>query len=373
MKIGFVSSHSFLRPGGVKNHTLALKREFEKQGNEVKLILPREDFFQKKDNGTILLGGTFYMPGNASKANLSLNVTPFSILRKLRKEKFDILHFQNFGVFLPLQILEASNAINILTMHALMDASRLFKEVPSIINILNGYVIPKFHGLITVSNPVLSQLKYLGPKKVIPNGIEKKFLNNKKKKIEKFNKNDKFLNILFVGRLEKRKGLIYLLKAFEKLKKNHKRTRLIIVGEGERREKCENFIKRHKVADVFFEGEIGDGDLLRYYKTADICCFPSLYGEAFGIVLLEAMASSKPIVAFSNKGYKEVLKGKGENFLVKPKDINGLYKKLEVLTENEKKRKEMGKWGSIESKKYLWPKIAKDTLKFYDKVIKFKS
>ena len=94
---------------------------------------------------------------------------------------------------------------------------------------------------------------------------------------------------------------------------------------------------------------------------------PAIYGESFGIVLVEAMACGIPVVAFANEGYKEVLKkGKGERFLVKPKDYKTLAKKLEILIKNKELRKEMGEWGQIEAKKYSWPKIADQVLDFYE-------
>jgi len=402
MKIGFVSPHTFNSPGGVKKHTLALKKEFESRRHQVKLILPRDtieesqtllyrkrrqnDFFREKDRETIFFGGAFYIPGNASKTNLSLNITPLSIWRRLKKENFDILHFQNFGVFLPIQILEAASQlpnlpVKILTLHALWDASLILQEfppIPTLITIFKDYILPKFDGVIGVSRPVLSQIEYEGPQKIIPNGVDLNFFNPEGEKIEKFtrsksqNKKNEIINILFVGRIEKRKGLVYLLKAFEILRKRYQNIRLIVVGEGEKREEMENFVKQHKILDVFFEGEIQEKNLPKYYRTTDICCFPSIYGEAFGIVLLEAMASAKPIVAFANQGYKEVLTGKGRDFLVKPKDVESLVRKLEILIQSKEKRREMGRWGREESKKYSWDKIAERTLNFYEEVIRCK-
>ncbi|PJC48100.1 MAG: hypothetical protein CO034_00175 [Parcubacteria group bacterium CG_4_9_14_0_2_um_filter_35_11] len=402
MKIGFVSAHTFSSPGGVKKHTLALKREFEARGHQVKLILPRdtieesqsllyrkrqeEIFFQKGDRKTIFFGGALYIPGNASKTNLSLNITPLSIWMRLKKENFDILHFQNFGVFLPIQILEAASQLpnpplKILTLHALWEASLILQEfppIPTLITIFKDYILPRFDGVIGVSAPVLSQIEYKGAQEIIPNGVDLNFFNPKGEKIGKFDRsrwhNDrrKVINILFVGRIEKRKGLIYLLKAFEILRKKYQNIRLIVVGEGEKRGEMEDFVKENNILDVFFEGEIQEKDLPKYYRTADICCFPSIYGEAFGIVLLEAMASARPIVAFANRGYKEVLVGKGSNFLVKPKDIGGLVKKLEILIQSKETRKEIGSWGREEAEKYSWSKIAQRTLNFYDKVIKLK-
>ena len=385
MKIGFVSPHTFTYPGGVQKHILALKEEFEKRGHSVKLISPREEIPQKKDEDTILLGGALYIPGNASKTNLSLNLTPFSIFQKLRKEKFDILHFQNFGLFLPWQVLESSKkffkkTINILTFHAFLDASRIFKGMPFLPEIINGYILPKFDGVIVVSKPVLAQLKYSDPCEIIPNGINLDFFNPKGEKIEKFSVNQRInprqsasiINILFVGRLEKRKGLIYLVRAFEILIKKHQNIRLIIVGEGMEEKRIKDYIKEKRISNIFFEGRIKEDDLPKYYRSADICCFPSLSGEAFGIVLLEAMASGKPVVAFANRGYSEVLVGKGAEFLAEPKDIKGLEKKLEILIKNQNKREEIGKWGRKEAKKYSWDKVAEQTLEFYNKVIKSK-
>ncbi len=380
MKIGFVSPHPFTYYGGVQKHTLALKERFEDEGHKIKLIVPREEFPQKKERDMILLGGAFGITGNASKANLSLQFTPLKIKRMLKKEKFDILHFQNFGVFLPIQVLESSDSLKrkhgiplrILTLHALWDASRFFKEFPFVINILNNYFLPKFDGIIGVSKPVLDQIKYNGPSTIIPNGVDLEFFKPEGRIIKRFK--DGKINILFVGRIEERKGLFYLVRAFEKLKKKEKNIRLIVVGEGkEEKEKIEKFIKKRKIQDIIFEGSAREEDLPKYYRTCDIFCSPAIFGESFGIVLLEAMACGKPIVAFSNTGYKEVLKGKGVNFLVKPKDIEGLEKKLLKLIKSKNLREEMGGWGLKEAQKYSWDKIAIETLNFYEKVLKLKT
>ncbi|MFH0987448.1 MAG: glycosyltransferase family 4 protein [Patescibacteria group bacterium] len=387
MKIGFISPHSFNLPGGVKRHVLSLKKEFEERGHVVKLILPRgtlspsmlltkfadkkEKSLGEKDN--IFFGGSVRVPSNASKANLSLNISPLSIWRRIRKEKFDILHFQNFGMFLSLQVLEAADQLEdlplkILTLHALWDASFIFREMPTLIDVFNKLILPRFDGVIGVSQPVLSQIEYKGPKEIIPNGIDLSVFKPKGGNVERFV--NQGLNILFVGRLEKRKGLVYLVKAFEKLKQKFKDTKLIVVGTGEKEKEIKEYIEKHQISDVFFEGEVGEKDLPRYYRTADICCFPSIYGESFGLVLLEAMASAKPVVAFANQGYKEVLKGRGADFLVEPEDTGNLAKKMEILIINKKKRREMAGWGRKEAKKYSWSRIARETLEFYKKVLK---
>lgn len=376
MKIAFISAHPFTYPGGIKTHILNLKRELEKKGHQIKIILPRDRFPQKKEKDFIFLGGALYIPGNASRTNLSFALNPYSIYKKLKEEKFDILHFQSFNPFLSWQILEISkhffkNIINIITLHSVLDASWLSKEF-SIFEFLNKYILPKFDGVIAVSSPTFYQINYKGLKEIIPNGIDLNFFRPKGELIKKF-EDKKKVNLLFVGRFEKRKGLIYLLKAYKILKKKYHNLRLIIIGDGEKRKKIENFINENKLKDVFLEGKAELNQLPGYYRVADICCFPSIYGEAFGIVLLEAMASEKPIVAFRNQGYKEILIDKGKDFLVEPKNFKELAKKIEILIKDKSLREELGRWGRKETEKYSWDKIAKRTLDFYKKVIKQKS
>ena len=80
------------------------------------------------------------------------------------------------------------------------------------------------------------------------------------------------------------------------------------------------FSRENKLKDVVFEGRVKQGRMANYFSTCDIFCSPAFFGESFGIVLLEAMASGKPVVAFANDGYKRVLTGKGSEFLIEPKD-----------------------------------------------------
>ena len=102
-----------------------------------------------------------------------------------------------------------------------------------------------------------------------------------------------------------------------------------------------------------------------YYKSCDIYCSPAIFGESFGLVLVEAMACQKPVVAFANEGYKSVLIGKGARLLAKPRDYKTLAQKLEILIKDKKLRREMGEWGTKEAKKYSWTKIASQVLNFY--------
>lgn len=375
MKVALISAHSFLRPGGVKKHILGLYKEYKKRGIEVKIIAPRRKLSENYGPDVILLGTSFPIEFGGSVADLGISFNPISIETTLRKEKFDILHFHNFTFPATFQILLSpicEKTLNILTFHSNIKGSKFLKKFSGLMYILNKICQWRIDGIIGVAPFVLRFFpNYSGPKIVIPNGIDLKEFNPKIQKIRKFL--DGKLNILFVGRIDERKGLIYLLKAYKILRKKFKNIRLIVVGKGEREKECIEFVKKNRLEDVFFEGERSGEEVASYYATCDIFCSPAIFGESFGIVLLEAMASAKPFAAFANEGYYQLLKGTmAEKFLAKPRNFKELAAKLEILIKNKKLRETFGKWGRKEAQKFSWQKIAERVLSFYESCKKFK-
>ncbi|MDP1538707.1 MAG: glycosyltransferase family 4 protein [bacterium] len=380
MKIGLISFHSFLQPGGVKRHILGLHQEFKKRrqpplhppakggllGIQSKIIAPRRSQSENYGKEVILLGTSFPLGASGTQGDFCINFNPFAIKKVLEKEKFDVLHFHNCGFPSTLQILEWSKALNVLTFHANLEKSSFLKSFPGFVYIFSKLVQWKIDGIIGVAPLNLKTFKYYkGPKTVIPNGIDLNEFNPKVPKIKKYL--DGKINILFLGRIEERKGLIYLLRALKILNKKFPNLRLIVVGEGPLKPECQEWAKKNKLQNVVFEKPISQKEVPSYYKTADIYCSPAIYGESFGIVLIEAMAVGTSVVAFANKGYKGVLeKGKGVKFLAKPRDYKTLAQKLEILIKSGKLRKEMGEWGLREAQKYSWPRIADQVLAFYD-------
>jgi phosphatidylinositol alpha-mannosyltransferase len=370
-KIGLISLHSFLKPGGVKSHILGLNKRLKKRGYRTKIIVPRQSINENYGRNVILLGTSFSVPFGGGRSDFAINFNHVAVEDILEKEKFDILHFHNFGFPSSFQILEKSRALNILTFHSDVERSQLLIKFPILLEILRMAIDWKIDGVIGVSEVALKFLNHCQvPTKIIPNGIDLNTFNPQVRKLKRFR--DGKINILFIGRIEERKGLIYLLRAYRILEKNsllkqkNGGIRLIIIGEGDLKKQCQDFVKKHNLKEVYFEGEKTGQELVSYLNSSDIFCAPSIYGETFGIVLLEAMACELPVVAFANEGYKSILAGKkGEKFLVQPKDYRDLAKKLEILIENENLRKEMGKWGREEAKKYSWDRICDKILDFY--------
>jgi len=370
MKVGFISFHSFANPGGVKNHILGLSKEFEKRGIETKIIVPRRTKDEKYGDKVILMGTSIPLNVGGTQGDLCINFNPLSIYKVLKREKFDILHFHNFILPSALQILELSNSTNVLTFHANTESLPIIEMInKTATRLLNK----KMDGVIGVASFNLDSFEnFKGLKAVIPNGIDLNEFNPQIAKLDKFEREDalgkKKINILFLGRIEERKGLIYLLQAYKLLQQKYDNLRLIIVGDGPLKQECEKYATDNGLMNIYWEGTQSGPVVAHYYASCDIYCSPAIFGESFGIVLLEAMACGKPVVAYANQGYKELLKEtKGEKFLAEPKNIEDLALKLENLIKDENLRKEMGEWGIEEAKKYSWEKIANQILDFYYK------
>ncbi|MBI2550261.1 glycosyltransferase family 4 protein, partial [Candidatus Woesearchaeota archaeon] len=196
---------------------------------------------------------------------------------------------------------------------------------------------------------------------------------------------------LFVGRLgnyEKRKGLKYLVSAFNKLHANHPNARLLVVGPGKPDSETKKMAKAANNKGIVFVGEVSAEQLPRYYATADIFCSPATHGESFGMVLVEAMASGKPVVASNIDGYRNVVLGSSRNsnavstggfdglvrteagILVPPRNPQALAAALEQLLSNEALRLSMGKKGrQIAINNFNWDVVAPQVLEVYEKVI----
>jgi phosphatidylinositol alpha-mannosyltransferase len=110
-------------------------------------------------------------------------------------------------------------------------------------------------------------------------------------------------------------------------------------------------------------------DLPRYYQTADICCAPATGQESFGIVLLEAMALGKPMVASNIPGYAGVLTHEQEGLLVKPSSAHHLADGLCRLVEDKALREKLGRQALTTVQSYSWDKVARRVENYYFEVL----
>jgi len=367
LKIALVSPYDYAYPGGVVNHISHLYDQFIKMGHIVKIITPCSDRKACGDSQDIMaLGRPFPVPsgGSIARATLSPALSP-PARAILERERFDIIHLHEpLGSTLTLTMLRVSQSVNVGTFHACHREPRGYRMMrPLVIRWFN-----KLDGKIAVSKPAMNYISkhFPGDYKIIPNGIDVEHFSADVPTIERFC--DGKLNILFVGRLEKRKGLRYLLNAYEEVKRQLPDSRLIVVGPGARRE-YEKLASKASLKDVIFTGYVSNKDLPRYYKTADLFCAPAVGEESFGIVLLEAMAAARPVVASNIDGYASVISHGVEGLLVPPKDEQALANAITRLLSDKSLRQEMGSKGRLKAEECDWQNIARRVVAYYTSLL----
>lgn len=374
LKIGIVSPYDMFRGGGVQIHIENLARELRLLGHTVKIISPRVNAHKTADVDHIPLGRCRKISWNKTETEVSLVLGGFRdpIKTVLEKEKFDILHFHEpWTPLLSLQLLAESDTVNVGTFHGVNTRTFFGKSMETILLPFAKPIVDSLDGVIAVSEAPKAFLKefYEGYVHIIPNGINVDEFSPTKKPFKKYR--DGKINIFFLGRMDKRKGLIYLLRAFRKLRKKRNDVRLLMAGKGTEYKSIQGYVKKYKIPDVELLGFVKEEDKPRWYATCDIYCSPAIYGESFGIVLLEAMSTGRPAIAASNPGYRSVLrKGMGGLLLVVPESSVDILDKLEILCNSPELRNMFGKWGIEEAKNYSWDKVAKSVENVYKESIR---
>ncbi|MAF86037.1 MAG: glycosyl transferase family 1 [Dehalococcoidales bacterium] len=371
MKIALVSPYDFAYPGGVTNHISSLEYYLTRMGHEVKIIAPASKAVITFGDRFIPIGRPRAIPtsGSIARVTISTRLSP-SIKSVLAKENFDIIHLHEpLMPMLCTSVLRLAPTKTVGTFHAFAGSPGYNFAKPLVFRWLKRW-FRKLDGKIAVSKPAMEYVnKHLpGHYEIIPNGIDLEHFSPDVSPIDEFC--DGKLNILFVGRLEKRKGANYLLKAYKQVKEKIPDSRLLIVGPGTRlRHKYERQVKRNGLKDVVFTGHVSYEDLPRYYKTADIFCAPATGSESFGIILLEAMAIGKPIVASNIDGYASLVTHGVEGLLVPPRKEKKLTQALISLLSDKSLRQQMGDKGKIKAKDYDWKNLAQRILDCYTSIL----
>jgi phosphatidylinositol alpha-mannosyltransferase len=371
VKIALVSPYDFAYPGGVCLHISSLEQQFTRRGHDVKIIAPASKAVSDFGERFIPIGRPRPVPTSGSIARLTLSLRLSAKIKEvLEREKFDIIHLHEpLMPMLCTSVLRLSPTATVGTFHAAKGRPGYGLARPFSRFLLKKW-FRKLHGKIAVSKSAreLACGRFPGYYNIIPNGVDLEHFSPDVAPIKEFK--DGKLNILFVGRLEKRKGLGYLLDAFARLKQELPNSRLIAVGPGTRlRRQYEKQVARKGLKDVVFTGYASYEELPCYYQTADIFCAPATGADSFGTVLLEAMAMGKPVIASNIEGYAGVVSDGIDGQLVHPKDSHGLAQALLSLAKDEPRRREMGAQGRAKALNYGWDSIADTILNYYHRVL----
>lgn len=298
MRVALVCPYAWDRAGGVQTHVRSLARTLIRRGHDVTVVAPGERG-QDGDVPTIIVGRSVNVPANGSIAPIAFGPRIAAATRAaLRDFAPEIVHVHEPLVpSVSLLAVGAVDAAYIGTFHASTPSSLGYAVArPVLERVARGLAVRT-----AVSDAAATLASRYFPEEYLktPNGVE----------LQRFGaapalrrgRNPK-PRVLFVGRLDRRKGCEYLIQAMARVRDLD--ARLVVVGAGPRDRAC-RALARRLVVDAEFLGRVADDHLALRYASADLFCAPNTEGESFGIVLLEAMAAGAPVIASDLPGFRE--------------------------------------------------------------------
>lgn len=349
MKIGLVCPYHLARPGGVLDHVMGLHAELSARGHTVKILTPMpRDYEGPVPEDFITIGTSMNTTAFAGTAwQMSFTVDNDAIDEVFKREKFDVLHFHE--PYIPMwgrQLLARATCGTVGTMHGRFYDTLTAKTVKPFVTTYIKPILKYIDVFTAVSKASIDHFNDISDRQVIivPNAIDiEKYKPNKKVARSK----ERMRTVLYVGRLEDRKGVKYLIRAYAKLAERRSDVQLVIAGAGGSEKKLKQYVTDEAVPRVMFDSRfISEQEKLDYLHSADVFCSAAPYGESFGIVLLEAMAAGLPIVAGDNAGYTSTMVGTGALSLVNPKDTVDFARRLEIFLFEDDIRNLWSRWAA---------------------------
>lgn len=363
MKIAMVSPYDWCVPGGVNRHVLRLSEHFRGWGHEVTIFAPASH------PSTVLhecvpIGRPRSVRASGSVARITFSRKAAFVQDALAEGNFDVVHaHEPLMPLLPYYFLRHSTAVNIGTFHAAKEGgNRVYEYTRS----YTRRYFRRLDGKIAVSPAAVNLVSryFDGYFNVIPNGIDFEHFAQPREKLTEFM--DGKLNILFVGRPEKRKGLKYLLRAFVRIHREMPNTRLIVVGAGDfsRYEKT-----TREIGDIVFRAHVPYEELPRYHHTADVFCAPNTGNESQGYSIMEALAAGMPVVASNIEGFAGVITSELDGILVRPRNEDAIADGILRVLRDEPLRHRLAAHGQARAEQYSWDTVAHKVMSYYERLL----
>ncbi|MHC1755343.1 MAG: glycosyltransferase family 4 protein [Methanosarcina sp.] len=367
MKIAMICD--YLEEGhGIHTHVHYLSKELIKKEciDELNIITVGKNQLQNHSDNTVIILDC------KNKYFSKYYSVPKKIMQLVERLKPDIIHIH--GTYPPYSIIPliTKDYPIVVTLHGIVSVESKFSIKNKILlsnkiyGLLEKKAINKASRLIAVSPSLSEYCLKMGADTsivdIIPNGIainEYEFESN----------NLIHPSLLYIGRLVKIKGIDILIRALPIIKVSYPNIKLFIAGTGGQFNKINSIVKKMDLTEnVIFLGKVFGSEKRRLIASTDILILPSRY-EAFGIVLLEAMASGKSIVASNVGGVPYIVNNGETGLLFEVGNVKELAEKVIKLLDCEKLRLEMGRAGRKRAKDFSWNNIADQTVKTYEEVL----
>ena len=354
LRVGIVCPYSLSVPGGVQAQALGMARELRRRGVEARLLGPCDG----PPPGPFVtpLGNSLPTAANGSIAPLAPDPSAtLRMIRALKDEDFDVLHLHEPlapGPTVTALMLHPAPIVG--TFHAAGESTGYRVLGPA----LQGLARRIDHRVVVSKDALhLVEASFPGEYEILYNGVDVDLIDSVAP-----HPTDR-PTVFFLGRHEERKGLEVLLAALARVRPD---ITCWIAGEGPDTVR----LRRQFAADDRIEwlGRISEDEKLARLRGATVFCAPSLRGESFGVVLIEAMAASTPVVASSLDGYRNVATDDVDALLVPPGDADALAGALERVLDDEGVRRRLVDGGRVRSRHFALSALVGRYVEIYERL-----
>jgi phosphatidylinositol alpha-mannosyltransferase len=358
VRIGIVSQSYYPRYGGVTEHVHHTAVELRRRGHEVTIITSHFRRGEAPSDAEVeRIGYNLLIPFNGAFVDLAVGWRLRSQLRGLlKRHDFDLLHTHAPLVpTLPLIAVECAECPQVGTFHTTSGHSKLIAAFLAPL----ATRMKRLDARIAVSETARDFVAqyFPGEYHVIPNGVDTERFHPGVEPFPEWRDPGR-VNLLFVGRLDPRKGVQVLIDAMpEVVARTGGRARLLVVGDSYLRGRFEASVAPSARAHVRFLGHVPSRDLPRWYATGDIFVSPALGHESFGIVLIEAMAAGRMVVASDIAGYRTVIQPGVNGVVSPPGDAPALAACLAALVGDPDRRAALAQRGRARALEFAWPRV----------------
>lgn len=355
MRIVQISPYSWDAPGGVQVHVGQLSHHLRERGHDVVVLAPGDRPGFREDARVV--GRPYAVHVNGSVARLCFSRRSSRVVRKaLETFRPDIIHVHDplTPSTAMLGVLHA-NAPVVATFHSYFARDHFEGKIYTAIAPLLRPVWKRVKRRLAVSEAArYSVCSRMGdaPVEIVPNGADIQIFANAAPAQDL----SPGRRLLFVGRLEPRKGFPVAVKAFAELAPQYPDLQLVVVGDGEERNAIDALPPQVRQR-VRMLGKVSYEALPTYHRASDVFVSPATGSESFGIVLVEAMAAGLPLVASDIAGYREVARHESEGLLVQPSDPAALAAGVRRLLDNPAFAARLSANGMRRSHAFAWDRI----------------
>lgn len=354
MRVGLVCPYSISIPGGVQEQVLGLARSLRRRGHPTRILAPADG--PPPDGWITPLGNSIPTAANGSVAPIAPDPSAqLRLIRAVRDEEFDVLHLHEPlapGACMTAAVVKPCPLVG--TFHAAGESASYRFGAPPL-----RWLASRLDARVVVSAEAeaLAKSHLGGTYEHLFNGIE----------VERFSEVEAWPKdsptIFFLGRHEPRKGLDVLLAAMPSLPAD------VTIWIGSDGPDTERLKVRH-AGDPRLQwlGRLSDEEKRRRLRAADIFCAPSLRGESFGVVLLEAMAGRAAIVASNLSGYRLVARADLDGLLVPPGDPAALGAALNRVLMDEDLRRRLVSSATQRADDFSMDALAERYEEIYDRI-----